>query len=100
MQELNFKPEFSGTVGRSKQSSETAQSLRARYEKALAYPSDERAVPLVIRLMLLLRKLTGAMLCGAALAVMFGNILICGAILLLGPEITIESLAQIHGLSV
>jgi hypothetical protein len=95
MRELNFKPEISGLVRTPRQLSETAQSLLTTGQERLTYLGYVGETRLANRPVLLLEKLTGAMLGGAAVTLMIGNLLICVSLLLLGPGVILELLAKI-----
>lgn len=94
MRELNFKPDFSGSVRNSRQLSETAQSsLTGRQERPTGL-NDVSEAPLLTKPILLLEKFTGAVLGAAAATLMIGNFLICVALLLSGPGAILELLPK------
>ena len=93
MQALNFKPELSGPV---RQPSGTALPLLSEQEQGLTETGE--AASLVTKPVLLLERLTGAVLGGAATTALVGNVLVCIAMLLLGPAFIIEMLVKINGM--
>jgi hypothetical protein len=74
MRKLKLKPEFSGTVQTLWQPSWAAQT----------------------KPMLLVERLTGAMLVGIAVAVLIGNALIGFSLLFRGPAFILEVLARLN----
>jgi predicted lipid-binding transport protein (Tim44 family) len=95
MRELNFKSEISGLLRTPRQLSETAQSLLTINQERLTYLSNVSEAPPATRPVLLLEKFTGAMLGGAAVTLMTGNLLVCVTMMLFGPGVIFELLAKI-----
>jgi hypothetical protein len=100
MQALNFKPKCAGSVKPSEQSSAAAQSLLGRVKGRLRTQNNLRAALSATKPVLLLEKITGTILGGAAVTLMVGNVLVCVSMLLLGPQFVIELLAQINSLNI
>jgi hypothetical protein len=99
MQDIKLNPDFSGRVRTLRQSPEAAQPSPADRQMTLARPVEDEAVRPAAKLMLLVEKLTGAMLSGTAVTMLVGNLLICVFMLMLGPGFIIELLAKLNGLS-
>lgn len=94
MRTLKLKSEVSGAARTPRQPSETVQSLPTKRQQQLTLQSDGSDVPIFTKPLLLLGKLTGALLGGVGVTALIGNLLICGAMLLLGPAFLNELLAQ------
>jgi hypothetical protein len=94
MQDVKLKPAFPGGVQTPEQSAEAVQSLTRERKQRLRSPAEARTTLAGANPMLLVEKLTGAILGGTAVTVLVGNILICVFMLLLGPTFIVELLAR------
>lgn len=94
MRTLKLKSEFSGTTRTRRQPSEKVQSLLTKRQPPPTFQSDVGTAPTFVKPLLLLGKLTGALLGGIGVTTLIVNFLICGAMLLLGPAFLNEILSQ------
>lgn len=78
-----------GTAWPATQARAAAQPSRITPDERRGRPAD---APSLTGLMLVLQRLTGRALSAIGVGVQLGNVLICAAILLLGPSVALELL--------
>ena len=93
MRVLKLKPEFPASVLTLQQAPEIVRPLPAGCQEGLASPEDGGAPPTLVQLLLLLERLTGAILGMIGVTAMIGSLTVCGSLLLSGPAFVIELLA-------
>jgi hypothetical protein len=93
MNNLKFKPEISVLVRTPRQQLEAIRPSLLRHQESMMH-FKAGSPPMLTKPILLLEKLTGAMLGGIGVTALVGTILICGCMLILGPAFILELLTK------
>jgi hypothetical protein len=94
MKAQKLKLQIPGIVQTALQTSETARSPQGRLGELPGYANHARSARRFTNLLVALQKLSGFTLSGIGVSILIGNLLICAALLLLGPAVILDLLSR------